>query len=69
MEPRIRNFSELKGDKYDDEGVSTVTSREQVSNLILLQPQKRKPNFHMVSSIFRFMLKDWWKKHTIDSNS
>lgn len=33
MEAKTRNFSELKSDKFDDEEVETLTSKEQV-NLI-----------------------------------
>lgn len=54
----MRNFTELKSDLYDEEGASTVTSREQVSlkistfiNIFL---------FWFFSHTFlRFMLKGW----------
>jgi hypothetical protein len=35
MEQQTRNFSTLKSDKFDDEGLETVTSKEQVSELII----------------------------------
>lgn len=35
MEPQCRNYSQLKSEKFDDEGVVTVTSEEQVSQLIM----------------------------------
>lgn len=31
MDAHNRNFSDLKKDKYDEEGLETVTSKEQVS--------------------------------------
>lgn len=35
MEHQTRNFTALKIDKFDDEGVETLTSREQVSEIII----------------------------------
>lgn len=33
MEPHTRNFTQLKSEKFDDEGLATVTGDEQVSQL------------------------------------
>lgn len=33
MEPHTRNFAQLKSEKFDDEGLATVTGDEQVSQL------------------------------------
>lgn len=35
MNPQTRNFAEIKSAKLDDEGVSTVTSQEQVGVIVL----------------------------------
>jgi hypothetical protein len=42
-----RNFSEIKKDKFDEEGVSTTTSQEQVSrnNIKLLRFSSMKSIF------------------------
>lgn len=36
MDSKKRNFTEIKADKLDDEGVETTTSKEQVSVYPLL---------------------------------
>lgn len=35
MNPQTRNFSEIKSEKFDEEGLSTTTSQEQVIVIIL----------------------------------
>lgn len=37
MNSQTRNFNDIKNDKFDEEGVSTLTSQEQVNSLRFYQ--------------------------------
>jgi hypothetical protein len=63
MNPQTRNFSEIKSEKQDEEGVSTVTSQEQVILIILWFTENLTFYFYFGS---RSKLKIWLKNASID---